>query len=85
MNKVKILLKQHSYLYKNNEYDFYNTSNVVKTNNSQMQINIKEEPIFTKIFRVNKNKRKIADFIDEKIKNIFPQNGDILYDYERVR
>lgn len=85
MNKVKILLKQHSYLYGNNEYDFFDVSNMVKINNSKIKIIILEEPIFVKIFQVDRNITKIEDFIEEKIENIFPQNGDILYDYEIVR
>lgn len=85
MNKVKILLKQNSYLQENNEYDFYNTSNVAKINNAKVQIIILEEPLFIKIFEINRKVRKIADFIEEKIENIFPQNGDILYDYETMK
>ena len=82
MKKVKILLKQHSYSYANNEYDFYSLSDIINFYNSKMKIIILEEPLFIRLFQINKEVKKIADFIEEKIKNVFPQNGDILYDYE---
>ena len=84
MRKVKILVKQHSYLYKNDEYDFYKLSDTINLYNSKMKIIILEEPLYIKIFKINKNIRKISEFIQDKIDNIFPQNGDILYDYEKL-
>ena len=84
MKKVKILIKQHSCLYENSEYDFHKLSDVINLYNSKIQIVLLEEPLFIKIFQINKNIRKISDFIQEKIDNIFPQNGDILYDYEKL-
>ena len=84
MRKVKILVKQNSYLYKNDEYDFYKLSDTINLYNSKMKIIILEEPLYIKIFKINKNIRKISEFIQEKIENIFPQNGDILYDYEKL-
>jgi len=79
------LLKQNSYFYGNEEYDFYTLGNTINLCNVKMKIIILEEPLFIKVFQINKNIRKITDFIQEKIENIFPQTGDILYDYERIK
>ena len=38
MGKVKILVKQHSYLYKNDEYDFYKLSDTINLYNSKIKI-----------------------------------------------
>ncbi|MDO5516898.1 MAG: hypothetical protein Q4F66_05040 [Clostridium sp.] len=83
MKKVTIIMKPYSFLYNNSEYDFYGLNEAVNLINKHIKIVILEEQLFIKIFEIKKDIKKMSAFIQDKINNIFPQNGEILYDYEK--
>lgn len=83
MKKVFLFMKPYSFIYKQQEHDFYSLNEAVNLSNSNMKIVILEEQLFIKIFEIKKDIKKISHFIQDKINSIFPQNGEILYDYEK--
>ena len=84
MKKTTIIMKPYSFIYSGNEYDFYGLNEVVNFQNTHLKIIILEEQLYIKIFKIKRDINKISSFIQDKINNIFPQNGEILYDYEKL-
>lgn len=78
-----VTMKPYSFVYNKEEYDFHNFKEEIDLSNCNMKIVMAEEQLFIKIFEVNNDIKKILSFIQDKIDNIFPQNGEILYDYEK--
>lgn len=84
MRKSITILKRNSFIHKNKEYDFDRIDEIVNSFKKNRKIIILEEELYAKHFDFKeKNRFKINHFVDEKIKNEFPQNGDIVYDYEK--
>jgi hypothetical protein len=83
MTKSIILINKNSYIYNGEEYDFDKFDEINNSLKSNIKIVILEEELYVKQFNVNMKRRKIYEFIDYKINNDFPQNGDILYDFEK--
>lgn len=82
MKKSIVYVKKFSFIYENNEYTFDDVLNkhmIFK----YLKIVILEEILYIKNSSI---KSKINDFEKyalHKIKDIFPENNEILYDYER--
>lgn len=82
MRKSIILIKRNSFILNGEEYDFERINEIKHTIKSNTKIIILEEELYVKQFANKIKKRKIYDFINFKIINEFPQNGDLLYDYK---
>lgn len=82
MNKEIIVCRKNYFTYKENEYLYEDIYKVDNDFSQTREIIILEEELYSKHFEINFNKRKIISFIENKIKNEFPQSQDILYDYE---
>lgn len=82
MKKSIIIIKKNSFIYNEEEYDFNKVDDILHLLKSNLKIIILEEDLYIKQFTNKIKKRKIYEFVDYKINNDFPQNGDILYDYE---
>lgn len=84
MRKSITILKRNSFIHKNKEYDFDRIDEIINSFKKDRKIIILEEELYAKHFDFKeKNRFKINHFVDEKIRNEFPQNGDIVYDYEK--
>ena len=83
MNKSIVILKKNLFIHNGEEYDFdkFNDMNIMLKSN--IKIVLLEEELYVKQFEGEIKRNKIYEFIDYKINNDFPQNGDILYDFER--
>ena len=82
MRKSIILIKRNSFVLNGEEYDFDRINEVKQMIKSNTKIIILEEELYVKQVANKIKKRKIYDFINFKIINDFPQNGDLLYDYK---
>ncbi|AGX43674.1 hypothetical protein [Clostridium saccharobutylicum] len=84
MRKSITILKRNSFIHKNKEYEFDRIDEIINSLKKDRKIIILEEELYAKHFDFKeKNRFKINHFVDEKIKNEFPQNGDIVYDYDK--
>jgi len=83
MNKSIVILKKNLFIHNGEEYDFdkFNDMNIMLKSN--IKIVLLEEELYVKQFESEMKRNKIYEFIDYKINNEFPQNGDILYDFEK--
>lgn len=83
MKKSIVIIKKNSFIYNEEEYDFDKVNDMNNLLKSNIKIVIVEEELYVKQFESNLKRNKMHDFINYKINNDFPQNGDILYDFER--
>lgn len=82
MKKTIILLKSNYIINNDNEYDFFELDEVKKTFSQNIKVIILDEELYIKSFKYNNRFLNVPKFVEEKINEFFPQNGDILYDYE---
>ena len=82
MKKSIIIIKKNSFIFNEEEYDFDKVDSIIHLLKSNLKIIILEEDLYIKQFTNKLKKRKIYEIVNYKINNDFPQNGDILYDYE---
>lgn len=82
MKKSIIIIKKNSFIYNEEEYDFDKVDDILHLLKANLKIIVLEEDLYIKQFTNNIKKRKIYEFVNYKINNDFPQNGDILYDYK---
>lgn len=81
--KQSIIFAGRDFLIFNKEkYYFDKISEVSHLFKSNRKIVILEEELRVKQFKSKINKFKIRRYVNNVIENDFPQNGDILYDYE---
>ena len=83
MKKSIVIIKKNSFMYNEEEYDFDRVNDMNNLLKSNIKIVILEEELYVKQFKSDLKRNKMYDFIDYKINNDFPQNGDVLYDFER--
>jgi hypothetical protein len=83
MKKSIVIIKKNLFIYNGEEYDFDKVNEMNNLLKSNLKIIILEEELYVKQFKSEIKRNKIYDFIDYKINNDFPQNGDILYDFEK--
>lgn len=83
MKKSIVIIKKNSFMYNEEEYDFDRVDDMNNLLKSNIKIVILEEELYVKQFESDLKRNKMYDFIDYKISNDFPQNGDVLYDFER--
>jgi len=83
MKKSIVIIKKNLFIYNGEEYDFDKVNEMNNLLKSNLKIIILEEELYVKQFKSEIKRNKIYDFIDYKISNDFPQNGDILYDFEK--
>ena len=83
MNKSVVIVKKNFFIYNEEEYDFDKVTEMKHLLKSNIKLIIFEEELFVKQFTNKIKGSKIYEFIDYKINNDFPQNGDILYDFEK--
>ena len=83
MKKSIVIIKKNLFIYNGQEYDFDNVNDMNNLLKSNVKIVILEEELYVKQFKNEIKRNKMYDFIDYKINNDFPQNGDILYDFEK--
>ncbi|MGN0143927.1 MAG: hypothetical protein ACI398_03020 [Clostridium sp.] len=84
MKKSVVYLKNFSFIYENNEYTF---DDVLKKQMifKNLKIIILEEMLYIKSFLIESKINNLEDYVLNKISEIFPENNEILYDYERTR
>ena len=83
MKKSIILIKKNLFIYNGEEYDFDKVNEINNLLKSNLKIVMLEEELYVKQFKSELKRNKMYEFIDYKINNDFPQNGDILYDFEK--
>lgn len=83
MKKSIILMNKNFFIHHGEQYDFDKFNEMKNLLKSNLKIIILEEDLYVKQFTNEIKIRKIYEFVDYKINNDFPQNGDILYDFER--
>lgn len=80
--KSKILLNKNFFVYEGENYlneEFYRIMGKI---HSRLRIVILEEELNVNYYNIKLKRNKLSNFVVENIKNNFPQNGDVLYDYE---
>ncbi len=82
MKKSIILIKKNSYILNGKEYDLEMISEINHLLKPNIKIIILEEDLYVKQFNNKVKKYSLAEFVNNKINNDFPQNGDILYDHD---
>ncbi len=83
MKESIVIIKKNLFIYNGEEYDFDKINEIIHLLKSNVKMIILEEDLYVKQFNSNINRNKIYEFIDYKINNDFPQNGDILYSFEK--
>ena len=83
MKKSIVIIKKNLFIYNGEEYDFDKVNEMNNLLKSNLKIIILEEELYVKQFKSKIKRNKMYEFIDYKINNDFPQNGDILYDFEK--
>lgn len=84
MKKDIVFVKDNSFYYQDNEYDFYE---ILEKNMCfrKLKVIILEEEIYIKKIESRFYFGDSEKYILSKIEEIFPQNNQILYDYERSK
>lgn len=82
MRRAIVLINKNHFIYNDEKYDFDRVDTIKHFNKINLKIIILAENLYIKQFEKNIKRRNINDFIYYKIKNDFPQTGDLLYDYE---
>jgi hypothetical protein len=85
MKKAVIFMKKNSFICNGQEYDFNRISEVKHLFKSDLKIIILEEELYAKQYANNIKRNQIYEFVEYKINNDFMQNGDILYDFQKVK
>lgn len=82
MKKSTVYVKNYSLIYENNEYTFEEIleKNIIF---KYIKIVILEEMLYIKSFPIKLKINDLEKYIFNKITDIFPENGEILYDYEK--
>lgn len=83
MKKSTVIIKKNLFIYNGDEYDFDKVNEINNLLKANLKIVILEEELYVKQFKSDIKRNKMYEFIDYKINNEFPQNGDILYDFEK--
>lgn len=83
MKKSIVIMKKNLFIHNGEEYDFDKVNDMNNMLKSNIKIILLEEELYVKQFESEMTKNKIYEFIDYKINNEFPQNGDVLYDFEK--
>lgn len=84
MNKDIVIIKKNFFIYNGEEYDFDRADEINDLLKSNLKIIILEEELYAKQFTSNIKRNQIYQFVEYKINNDFLQNGDILYDFEKI-
>ncbi|WP_294156658.1 hypothetical protein [uncultured Clostridium sp.] len=79
-----VFIKDSSFYYKDNEYDFYE---ILEKNMSfkKLKIIILEEELYIKEVEIKSHFGDLEKNILKKIEEIFPKNDQILYHYEKCK
>ncbi|WP_026886468.1 hypothetical protein [Clostridium beijerinckii] len=85
MKKSIIFIKKDYYTYDGKKYDFNEFREVSGLLSSKIKVIILQEELFVSHFENSVRRHELCNFVDSKIRNDFPQNGDILYDFEKKR
>lgn len=82
LKKDIVFMKENSFVYNNNEYVF---DEILEKHMlfKKLEVIILEEMLYIKNIPVKFHFVNLEKYILDKIRYIFPQNGEILYDYER--
>ncbi|AWK52404.1 hypothetical protein DIC82_15980 [Clostridium beijerinckii] len=83
MKRSIVIIMKKVFIYNGEEYDFDKVDEINNLFKSNIKIVILEEELHVKQFKIEIKRNKLYQFIDYKINNDFPQNGDILYDFEK--
>ena len=83
MKKSIVIVEKNFFTYNEEKYDFDRVTEMKHLLKPNIKLIILEEDLCVKQFTNKIKGRKIYEFIDYKINNDFPQNGDILYDFEK--
>lgn len=82
MKKNIIFLKENSFDYENHEYGF-NEIEEKSMYFKNLKVIILEESLYIKNISLKFRFGNLEKYIEKKIADIFPQDGKILYDYEK--
>lgn len=82
MKKSIILLNRNFFVYNGKEFDMDKIDEINYQFRSNIKIILLQENLYAKKFNEKLKRHKLYEFVDYKINNEFPQNGDILYDFE---
>ena len=82
MKKSVIFMKNHSLIYDNKEYalDEIMEGHMIS---KYLKIIILEEMLYIKTISLKSKIKNLEEYISNKITEIFPENNEILYDYEK--
>lgn len=83
MRKSIIFIKKNYCTYDGKNYDFNEFRELSGLLTSNIKVVILQEELFVSHFENAVRRCKLCSFVDSKIRNDFPQNGDILYDFEK--
>ncbi|MFT8348275.1 hypothetical protein [Clostridium saccharoperbutylacetonicum] len=83
MKKAIIFVNRNNFIYNKEKYSFDKLNEVQRVLKKDIKIVILEEELCLKKFDNNAKKFQLEKFVDSLIEKEFPQNGDILYDYEK--
>ncbi|MDU4752292.1 MAG: hypothetical protein E6X86_14850, partial [Clostridium butyricum] len=84
MKKDIVFIKDNSFVYKDNEYGFYEfLDKNMKFKN--LKAVVLGEELYIKNILIKSKYFELEKYIANEIKNIFSQNGEILYDYEKSK
>lgn len=83
MKKSTVIIKKNLFIYNGEEYDFDKVNEINNLLKANLKMVILEEELYVKQFKSDIKSKRMYEFIDYKINNDFPQNGDILYDFEK--
>ncbi|WP_459481877.1 hypothetical protein [Clostridium saccharoperbutylacetonicum] len=83
MKKAIIFVNRNNFIYNKEKYSFDKLNEVKRVLKKDIKIVILEEELCLKKFDNNAKKFQLTKFVDSLIEKEFPQNGDILYDYEK--
>ncbi|WP_455797760.1 hypothetical protein [Clostridium butyricum] len=82
MKKDIVFIKDNSFVYKDNEYGFYELLDKNMKFKNLKAVVLGEE-LYIKSILIKSKYFELEKYIANEIKNIFSQNGEILYDYEK--
>lgn len=85
MSRKLIIVRKNSFLFRGKEYSFMDIDEIISLLYSSIIVIILEEEIYSKYIYEKINKIKLKILVENKIHKEFPQNGDILYDYEQSK
>jgi hypothetical protein len=83
MKKAIIFVNRNNFIYNKEKYSFDKLNEVKRVIKKDIKIVILEEELCLKKFDNNAKRFQLTKFVDSLIEKEFPQNGDILYDYEK--